>query len=181
MINLIPHTARRTVQRQYWQRALTVQVWLLAAALLIVLVLQFPSYVLLQTLTNAYSNQAAEASADNDTYRSLRATVADTNNLASQLLTPADTFQYAESIAQFDAEAGTAVSLTRVNIQPLSADAPRTIQLAGIAATRTDLADFRTNLEALPYVDTVELPIANLAAERDISFNLTLTLVATGL
>ena len=53
----------------------------------------------------------------------------------------------------------------------------REISISGTAASRQALADFRNRLREEDGVESVDLPISNLAKDRDIPFELTVTFV----
>ncbi len=53
---------------------------------------------------------------------------------------------------------------------------PQRVQVSGKARTREQLAAFVKNLQALPKVATVQLPVSAYAKESDLPFTLTLTL-----
>jgi len=48
-------------------------------------------------------------------------------------------------------------------------------RLSGVAATRDDLLTLQNTLEALNFIDSVPIPLAQLTAREDISFSLTAT------
>jgi len=53
------------------------------------------------------------------------------------------------------------------------------IRVAGNAPSRSALVDFRDGLEAHDSFSAVELPLSNLAKDKDISFNIVITVANT--
>jgi len=54
MINLIPPAARRAVTIEYWTRVVIIWLCLFLLAVIIIAVLQLPSYVLIKSQLRAY-------------------------------------------------------------------------------------------------------------------------------
>lgn len=75
----------------------------------------------------------------------------------------------------FSALENSDISLTNINIdRGKTGLAP--VKLSGQATNRQALAGFRDRLLALPEVQSVDLPLSNLAKDKDIQFALTVTM-----
>lgn len=175
MVNLIPPTAKRDVIIEYWIRVLTVWAGLASITAILVLVTMLPVYVLVDTQISAYMESADIASQKLASFESVSDELTRSTQQAQLLITSTRETQLSEIIYMFDSLEGNGIELSqvRVNRTPVGI-AP--VLLAGDASDRQSLADFRDRLLAEDRVEIVDFPISNLAKDRDIQFNITVTL-----
>lgn len=174
MANLLPPSAKKAVVTEYWIRVATLWLILAALGLAVVLVLRFPTYVLVQSQLHAFSREYTEAQGRSQVYEDARAAILDGNTLVALLLDDASTTTLSDTIALLDTIAGRDVLLNRIELAQ-SDGAITAISVSGIASTRRALADFSKNVREHPQFEDAELPISNLAKDKDISFSITVT------
>ncbi len=176
MINLIPTEAKKRLLREYWLRAVTVWFFLWSCAIFLGVTLLVPSYVLINLQTKAYAVSAQAANEKNENYESIAKELEQASKVAAtvseQFARPTMT-QYIERINSLES------ADARVNRVLLAreGESVRELSISGIAANRQALADFRNRLRADNTVESVDLPISNLAKDKDIPFELTVTFV----
>ncbi|MCB9811565.1 PilN domain-containing protein [Candidatus Nomurabacteria bacterium] len=166
MMNLIPPQAKRVVTAEYWVRVFTVWLWLLSLGLLISLVLSVPVHFLMGGINKSLSGKFDEVKKQQEQYD---AAVAETKefNTRLKLLTRGPVLvPHSIIINALDDIGGLAVSIDQVTFK---ADAT-SVDIVGHAATRADLSNFASALEEHEFFSNVELPISNLAKDRDITF-----------
>ena len=178
MINLIPTSARRRIRTEYWVRVLSVWALTLAAALAIVATLLLPPYVLVTSQEAAYADSAADVAAAVEAGDAAEAALADANAQARRVITSAEQPRFSDLFAIIEAAAPNSVVIDSVAFSRSSEGMIEPIRVQGVAATRQALATFRDALDAQPRVTGVELPISNLASDRDLTFSLTVTVSA---
>ncbi|MEZ4200508.1 MAG: hypothetical protein R3B69_02870 [Candidatus Paceibacterota bacterium] len=177
MINLIPPSARKLIVREYWIRVITVWFLLITFALWIFLALQVPTYILIDSLHDALVTQFDRAQAEHTEFSELEAEVKKINTLVSHLGAHEDDVYFSELIAELDQRAVAGVTLTQFAMKR-EEGALKEIDLVGVAPTRTSLSNFRDALEAHERFSKAELPISNLAKERDITFSMKVTMAS---
>jgi hypothetical protein len=175
MINLIPPGAKKSITLEYWLRVFSVWGFIIAAALLVGTFIMVPDYVLINLQVTAFSDSAASAEQKLSTFKDVSKDL-DTANQQAKVLIDGFRFvqlsQYAERLHRLE---NNEVSLTQIGIDRTK-DGVAPIRLSGVAADRQALAAFRDRLLADPQVESVDLPISNLAKDKDITFNLTATI-----
>ena len=72
MINLIPPHARKAITREYWIRVVTVWMFLATFALMVIVALQIPTYVLINSLDAVLEGQFSDARTRQVTLKSPR-------------------------------------------------------------------------------------------------------------
>ncbi len=177
MVNLIPPHARRAVTIEYYVRVVTVWLWLLSAALIVVGVLMFPVGLLVQLQLKALSATYAEAQAKNDDYQAAEKEVMRVNETAQELARVHALHPVWDDVALIyelvpDGVVIESISLTREK------DVVKKITVTGEAATRSDLARTRDLLKSHGRFTAVELPLSNLAKDVELPFSITLDVKA---
>ena len=172
MTNLLPPAAKKQVIREYWLRMGSAWVMLWSVSLLVGAVLLWPTYVLLSGNNQAFMQSSVAAADSTVEFEALSRGLNESMRQAEDIMRLSK--QQLFSIIADDV--WEIVNRTNVTIDRLSlsrADgALQPFSVGGTAADRESLAEFRDQLQALPYVDTVELPIENLAGSEDIDFAL---------
>lgn len=175
MANLIPPKARTVVTREYWVRTATVWMLLAAGAGVVTAVFMAPTYVLVSMQHDALENRAATVRSQQESYAAAAEEIERANALIEHIDRNREAVSAVALIKTLDTLTGSSVSITRVSfMQDRRAVEP--IAISGVAANRTALANFRDALEASDLITSVDLPISNLAGDRDIPFSITLEL-----
>ena len=176
MINLIPQRAKRRLVLEYWVRVGTVWLVLCSFALLMGAVVLLPTYVLIGSQVKVYEQSAMTALQKVETYEVVSTALVQANREAKIIIdeaTKPKLSQFVERIKGLQGEGiqmrGVRVVRTEEGITPIT--------LQGHAQDRQGLAAFRDRLQADPLVKTVELPISNLAQDKDISFTMNIIVV----
>lgn len=175
MINLIPPSAKKSIVTEYWLRVLSVWCFTWAFALVVGIFLLVPVYVLINLQVSTLSESAALASEKLANLKDVTGEFNLANQQARVLIEGSKRQPLSVYNTLFRELETTEVSLASITItRATEGIAP--VALTGEAANRQALASFRDSLLALPEVESVDLPIANLAKDRDIDFNLTVTM-----
>lgn len=175
MINLIPPSAKKKIVLEYWTRVISV--WFLSWSVALVLgaFVMIPTYVLINLQVSSFSDSAATASQKIATMQDVSADLTVANNQAKALIDGSRFASLSDSAKQFTQLENSNLTLAQITIGRTK-DGVGPVALSGEASNRQALADFRDRLLALPQVDGVDLPISNLAKDKDIQFTLTVTM-----
>ena len=175
MINLIPPAAKTAVKREYFIRVGAVWLLIWSVAIVIGGVTLLPTYVLINSQVQVYSATAAAASEKVASYKDIADELVQTSNQARLIVETARLEPLSGYFAAITsaADAGITVLSTRLSradggLSPLT--------VTGVAQDRQSLAAFRDRLLADEHIATVDLPIANLAQDKNITFTLTIVL-----
>lgn len=171
MINLIPAAAKKKIVAEYWVRVVSVWLFIISIILLVISLLLLPVYVLVNSHVEAYASEANEAIAKVAEY-DLSASVLTLANTQAQMLVGAGQIkQFSELVKTLNSLQGEDIVITELDFKRsgLKLD---TVNIKGNAATRQSLSDFRDVLLLLPEVSEVDLPLSNLAKDKDILFSL---------
>lgn len=176
MINLIPPHARKQVKFEYWVRVVSVWVLLIATALLIVGFLLVPSYVLIQSQLAASERQYQEAVAGGASYAELEEEVAIANKNAAKLLSGGSTLLFTSILDELELVTDDTITLTSIDLKRTESNTVESMSVRGVADSRIDLVAYRDAIEAHNFFTSAELPIENLAKDKDVPFNITVVL-----
>ncbi len=175
MINLLPQKAKKRIIREYYTRAISVWFLIFSAVVAIVSFLFLPVYILVSSQVEAFSKSISEASEKVREY-----------DFSSQALTKAT--KDAQLIYEMEASQKITDLLSILsnfqneNLLVREYDFKRNgknievVRLSGLAKTRQALVDFSEKLKKLDFVEVVDLPVSNLAKDRDLEFSLNLKL-----
>jgi hypothetical protein len=175
MINLIPPTAKKSLKFEYWTRVVSVWLFVWSVALVIGASLLLPTYVLIGSQVDVYTESAAQASKKVNTYENVSKTLVQSSQQARFVLNEAGLPEVSNYVDLLKSLEGGDIVISRVSIRRGEAGL-QPIAVSGEANSRQALASFRDRLVAEPAVQEVDLPISNLAQDREISFNLTVIL-----
>ena len=175
MINLIPAKAKKALALEYWIRVLSVWLMVWSIALFIGTCVLLPSYVLIQSQVQVYEESFAAVQEKVADYESVSVELVRSSQQAKYIIDEDDLLPFSEYITLFESLQGVGVSLTNININRIGKET-QVIALKGVAEDRYVLAEFRDRLLAESVVASVDLPISNLAADRDILFDISVTL-----
>jgi len=175
MINLIPPSSKKKIILEYWARAVSVWFYVWASAFLLGAFVMIPVYVLVNLQVSSSSESAASANQKLASYEDVSDQLNNASLDAKALLdsgkyTPISTYTELFFGLENNDVTLSQISLARAKVGLGS------VQISGSAATRQSLAAFRDSLLALPQVDSVDLPISNLAKDKNIQFALTVKL-----
>lgn len=171
MANLIPPDAKHAIIIGYWLRVITVWFVLVGCALFAVAALKTPTFVLVQSQLRTFSDQYEGARQNEETFIQVQQALNAANRLSGLLAENKEEIQLSIVINQLDTMAGDDVRISNFQLQKTEAVLNK-ITINGLANTRTALADFSKNVEAHPAFTEAEVPIANLAKDKDISFSI---------
>ena len=174
MANLIPPDAKKDVVHEYWFRVVIMWCYLIGAGLLVVSLLKTPALMFIASQQQAHLGAYDTAQQKTDSLLESQDAIKNANELAQLLAESATTTSPVAVLAALDSIAGRDVNITGFQLSK-DEGAISTISVSGVANTRTALANFRSGIEAHPFFAKAELPISNLAKDKDISFNISIT------
>lgn len=175
MINLIPQSAKKQIIREYWLRVISAWLFTLAGVFCILTFLLIPVYVLIDSRVSVYSPEAEKAIAESKSYDLSSTQLVLAGKEAKLLLQLKNNARFSELTEDLFKLQNTGINITSFKFQKTPAGvAP--IDILGRASTRQSLANFRENLLKSPLIETVDLPISNLALDKDIEFNISIKL-----
>lgn len=175
MINLVPPSAKKQIVIEYWLRVLTVWLTLLSIVALVGVALMFPVYVLVKSQVDVYRASAETAQAKIAVYENVSSDLVQASQQARLILESRKNGSLSSYVYLFGSLETSDLSITSITVNRGTTGIDP-VTLSGVAADRQALADFRDRLLALEEVETVDFPISNLAKDRDIPFNMMVTL-----
>jgi hypothetical protein len=178
MINLVPAVVRKVIIKEYWVRVLSV--FLLLSVLLSVLCILFalPVYVLISAQVDAYGASASAAAVRVAEFDISTGVLTKANVHAQKIIEQKAAAEFSGVLTQLEELAGGEVVLRGYEFTRKDGVLSPAV-VVGSAATRQALADFHAALKAEPTIEKVDLPISNLAKEKDIEFTMTVTFKKT--
>lgn len=177
MINLIPPSAKKSITFEYWKRVITVWFCLFSSALVILSVFLLPTYIALQSEISFLEDKVSSGIDRVSDYDITATELITANKQAALLLDNKATNTPSSLVAILNTYAGKAVSLN--NFQFTKLDSSPVITLAGIAATRQELARFRDVITQDPRFGVVNLPISNLIKDKDLLFSMEISIATS--
>lgn len=177
MANLIPLKARKRVRVEYWMRSISVWMLLVGTALLMVLALQIPAYVLVNNQISILNSWYQEVDEDNQQFKVSENIIRKTNRLNVLLGEQNEQPLFGAVVAEVEAAAGNEVVVQDFSLE--RKDGMLTgLVVSGEAATRSSLANFKDALEDSPMFESAVLPLSNLAKDADIPFRINITMIS---
>lgn len=179
MINLIPQSAKKKLLLEYWVRTLSVWGVLWASALILGAVALLPAFVLIGQQVDIYAASAASASEKVAEYQDVTDQLRTANVQAREAINTLRLPQFSTFITAIKALQGTEIVINSIEMKRgETVDVLAPFLITGVANNRQSLAAFRDRLLAESWVESVDLPISNLAQGEDISFSITVTLTS---
>ncbi|MEN9920843.1 MAG: hypothetical protein RL538_736 [Candidatus Parcubacteria bacterium] len=174
MINLIPPEAKKRVTKEYWLRV--VSVWSLSGtmALIASICILVPAYVLITIQISANEGVSQAASEKVAEFESVTKELSVANQKAKAVLENNRFEPVSPLVAMVRAHESAEVRVSQITVSRTK-DGFAPIVVAGEADSRQALAAFRDRLLNEPNVSGVDLPISNLAKDKEIQFSLTIT------
>lgn len=171
MINLIPPKAKKSLAIEYWMRVVSVWMILWAITLVAAICILLPAYVLISSQVEVYATSAAEASQKVASYENVSVALVRASQEARAVMDESEVVRFSEYVSLFRSLEGDTVQISEIDLErAVNGFAPA--RLSGVAVDRQALASFRDRLQAQDVVESVELPISNLAQDKDIPFSL---------
>jgi hypothetical protein len=175
MINLIPPAAKKRLKFEYWTRVMSVWLLIWAVALVVGASLLFPTYVLIGSQINVFAESAALASEKVSSYENVSKTLVQSSQQASFILNESDLPEISKYIDLLKSLEGSDITIDRIDVNR-DGTVLQPIRVTGEADSRQALASFRDRLVAEAVVSEVDLPISNLAQDREILFSISIIL-----
>ncbi|MCB9810661.1 MAG: hypothetical protein H6779_02425 [Candidatus Nomurabacteria bacterium] len=175
MINLIPPTAKKQITKEYWVRVISVWLFAVSVAGLLVAISLLPVYVLVTSQVGTYASSAKEVAAKVADYDLSASALTMAKRQSALLVELQQLEQFSSLMAAIDDLQGSMIIINDYEFLRAGM-AVESVEVKGIADTREALVEFRDNLSALPEVKDVKLPISDLAKDKDIGFTLSVNL-----
>ena len=131
-----------------------------------------PTFVLIGSQADAYESSVAVASQKVADFQVAATMLVDASKQATLVINEDRQEQLSNYIDTFRSLEGDSIRLTGISVARDGVGIAPAV-LDGVADDRQSLASFRDRLLAEPNVATVDLPISNLATDRNINFSLT--------
>jgi hypothetical protein len=176
MINLIPPVAKRAVRHEYYLRVVVVYLWLAVVSGVIVGTFLVSPLIFIHYQTQVVTEEFAAAADQQAEATELVATVTQDNELLSELSVYAGVEPLLPLVAELQSIAGVDIIIANIKLVRGEDLAIPEVVVSGTAATRQVLATFEKELESVPYFGEIVLPLANLARDQDLPFQLTIPL-----
>lgn len=175
MTNLIPQSAKKKVTTSYWTRVISVWIFIISGMFIIFSVLLIPVNFIINSQIKIYTEPSETASKDNNEY-GLSSAVLIKSSAKARLIMDLEKRQYfSQMVELIESLTNEGVTIESFALSQIEGEiAP--IQITGQATTRLALADFRETLLSSKEIETVFLPISNLTRDKDITFNVTVTM-----
>lgn len=175
MANLIPTEAKRQITLEYWIRVASVWLCLLGAAALTIVVLNVPSYLLIQNQLQAFGSKYANASMQQTSFEKVETDITRANN-AAVLLASTNKFQAMVPVVEkIEALTNEGIELSDFTVARKER-AIESVEVRGVARDRESLVLFSNTIEADEDFVSADLPLSNLAKDSDIPFLLSVVL-----
>ena len=175
MTNLIPPESKKQLVRLYWIRLVSAWAILWSVALGVGVVLMYPTFLLITGTSAAYKSTVAGATERTEAYEEMVSELDKSSEEAQRIVRSAESKKLSGLLSDVWSVNGQGIDISGVQLnRDIKGVTP--ITLTGEAKNRQSLATFRDRIEALPYVEAVELPIGNLAQNQDIQFIVTVTI-----
>jgi hypothetical protein len=130
-------------------------------------------YVLVQSQLEAYVNEYAQAAVESEELASAKATVEATNAIAQRLSAANNTTPFSTVLQELEGLSGTDVVITQTMLSRKEG-ALDAITVTGVARSRTALTTFHSAIIAHELFKQADLPLSNLAQDKDIIFTITI-------
>jgi len=173
MSNLLPLPAKQRIVHEYWIRVISVWLFLVTFALVIVAALMAPTYFLISSQLQVIGNEYADAESTEASFAETNATIEEANALAQMLNVTEQDPSFSDLIAELEQVTATGVTLTNITLTKSGAELPN-ISIVGVADTRASLANLKDAILSSKYFSDAKIPLSNFAKEKDIDFSITI-------
>lgn len=179
MVNVLPPQTKRSLTRRYYAHLLTVVCTLGAVVLALGGALLIPSFLLSTTQAESYERYR-DALSGSIGLKEREKTEIEVQGVAERIRILGE---YAGDERVVDALEGVlqgqpeSVRVTGISLA--RAEGGFSVSLSGVANTRTDLLEFVDVLRTKTNLQDVALPVAQLVAERDVPFSLSMVVISS--
>jgi hypothetical protein len=174
MINLIPEEARKKMVTEYWFRVASVWMFVLSGVCMLVSVAMIPTYVLVDGQESAFADSALLAREEVSSFDDIAKDIVDANTQAQLTIAHSKRVLLSTYFKLIDSLAGESISLEGYSFTS-EEGVINSIQTRGTARDRQALASFRDSLRNQDSIAEVDLPLSNLAQDRNIPFVITIS------
>jgi len=175
MTNLLPPTAKKQIVFEYWIRVFSVWVILWSVCLMISAALLWPTYILIVGSSAAYAGSVDDASERTAEYESISLSLSQATKQAETIISKERQTKLSAIFTDIEDASGQGVVLSGVTVNRNTSEIDP-VKVQGVATNRQSLAEFKNRLETISYVESVDLPIENLAENQDIIFTISVTI-----
>ncbi|MBI4086689.1 hypothetical protein HY416_01760 [Candidatus Kaiserbacteria bacterium] len=177
MINFLSPEAKQAVKREYFTRVVSVWMLLLAAVATVGAALLGPTYVLLIRQLDALSQEiiTLEKESDTEQYLATREALSGAHDLALQLAVSYSGPTPSQILTEVRKSQTDAIVIYGFSYER-AVGRPDAVTVRGTASTREALAQFTAALERNPLFARAEVPVSDLASDRELPFTLTIVL-----
>jgi len=175
MINLLPPNVQKQVQIEYWIRVCSVWLILLGLACIVLGLLLVPSLFLVHSQLAVFDGTYQNANTQNNAYEDLEQDVRISNGIAAQLVSSNNETLFFDFISEIERIAERTVTLNSIEFSRNEA-VIESIQISGDASSRSSLVQFRDDLEDSPLFASAELPLSDLAKDKDVPFGIVIVI-----
>jgi hypothetical protein len=172
MINLIPPAVRKAIVKEYWVRVTSVFLCIAAGVALTSILFLSPVYVLISSQVDVFAQTANEAAMRVAEYDVSAAALVEANGMAQKIVDLREVDKFSTAVELLESLQGATIELDGFEFGRSLDGSLAPVEVTGEAATRQALADFRDRLLADKTVAEVNLPISNLAKDKNIQFSL---------
>lgn len=177
-MNLLPVERQRALSREYFLRLCVVVIAAMTTLVVIAGLLLVPTYVLLTQ--NAAAKQTSLAHIESvlsaADEKDISSRLAALSNDAAALAALGKTSSVSSVLRPLLAVEHPGVILSGFAYAPVTQNAPKTVLISGVAATRNALRSYQLALQKAPFVAAARLPVSAYAKDADIIFSITVTL-----
>jgi len=135
----------------------------------------FPSYILVSSQVDAYEESADLALQKVADYESASVALVQASQQAREIVRQADVVSVSSYVDLFTSLQGADILIEQLSLSQ-DDDTLLPVRMSGTAVDRQALASFRDRLLAHPLITEVDLPISNLASDKDILFSIIVTM-----
>ncbi len=175
MANLIPPQAKKQVVHEYWIRVASVWLILLGMAAIVIGVLNVPVYVLVKNQHEAYRVQYEQAGVQKTSFEKIEGEIDLANDMTALLATISDYEPISFYLDSLERLLNPNVTVSNYRFLR-DGQVLRDIQISGTAANRQSLVALSQAIEDSPHFTSAEIPLSNLAKNKDIPFTITVVL-----
>jgi hypothetical protein len=175
MINLIPPIVRTAIIKEYWVRVITIGFFVASIVALAISLFALPVYVRVSLQASEYAVSATEAAQRVSEYDLSAGALVKANVMAQQIFELRENEQFSDVLELLLSLQGSDIVLENFDFGRKDG-ALTPVMISGDATTRQALASFRDALLAEERVIAADLPISNLAKDRDIQFTISVVL-----
>lgn len=171
MINLIPPEGQKRLKREYMLRVAIVFSILFGFVFLLLSVALIPTYVLVSAQIRALSVETTQEESKNDLFKTVEEETKNIEKIVAQIDKVNSTILVTPLLAEVEEQTPPGVVVRSYNVSE-EGGVIQKIQLQGVATTREALVRFRDNLEASDRFKKAEVPLADLARDSNLPFNI---------